>query len=166
MVTAQNGNKQLWKTDSHRDDNCVGETHQALLSTARHETARQRVHTQATFHSHVEVACRWRLLKLTLKSMFLGWNSEECRPVPLCRSSNVCCVRMRPGLLTYWVTGSDLKKECLFLLINAINPDKRLSVNKLGDKQVITDRQTDRHPFSGLFSRTTWVSRTRKVKPF
>jgi len=25
---------------------------------------------------------------------------------------------------------------------------------------------TDRHPFNGLFSRTTWVSWTREVKPF
>jgi len=26
--------------------------------------------------------------------------------------------------------------------------------------------QTDRHPFNGLFSRTTWVSRHQKGKPF
>jgi len=27
-----------------------------------------------------------------------------------------------------------------------------------------TDRQTDRHPFNGLFSRTTWISRHQKCQ--
>jgi len=29
----------------------------------------------------------------------------------------------------------------------------------------VVDTQTDRHPHNGLFSRTTWVINTRKVKP-
>jgi len=31
--------------------------------------------------------------------------------------------------------------------------------SELADKQ--TDRQTDRHPFNSLFSRTTWVSQNQ-----
>jgi len=148
MVTAQHGNKQLWKVT---EIVIVLVKHIRHCCAARHETAR---HTQTTCHSHFKVACRWRFLKLTLKSIFLGRNNEERHTVPLCRSSNVCTVRMmRPNLLTELLVWKWRRENriSLLLLTNALFADNCLSwwtvvrkqTRQLKDKQVIADRQTD-----------------------